>query len=183
MRRLIKYIVIFVSALSLLFICSCEKRGDIVNMKVSPEDKNLLELITTTYDETELINISSFKGTVNELNKVYLIECLREVDNGYYRAVYSGEKCVVVITFNNSGEILYSEKHHLTNYSIDFDCLGQKHSLEEVQQIDPNGDYTFLYTGKNDLPKISYHYTKDAYLITIEYNYSNSITSIKKSLI
>ena len=65
----------------------------------------------------------------------------------------------------------------------DFDKLVKGQSLDEVRAIDPNGEYLFLYTGRNDAPKVSSHYTKDGYLITIEYDVSNVITSINEELI
>ena len=67
--------------------------------------------------------------------------------------------------------------------NADFDALEEGQSLESVQGIDPNGKYLFLYTGRNDVPRRSLHFTKEGYLITIEYNDSNVITSKKMELI
>ncbi len=55
--------------------------------------------------------------------------------------------------------------------------------LEEVRAIDPDGEYLFLYTGRNDVPKVSSHYTKDGYLITIEYDESNAVVSVEQELV
>ena len=64
-------------------------------------------------------------------------------------------------------------------YFIDNDDYFMKRTMA----IDPNGEYLFLYTGRNDTPKVSSHYTKDGYLITIEYDVSNVIISINEELI
>lgn len=65
----------------------------------------------------------------------------------------------------------------------DFGELKKGQTLENVQKIDPQGEYLFLYTGRNDTPKISSHYTKDGYLITIQYDDSGTIIDIAEELI
>ena len=53
--------------------------------------------------------------------------------------------------------------------------------LSDVQTIDPEGEYLFLYTGRNDVPKVSTHYTTDGFVITITYDKNNVIEKIEKT--
>ncbi len=65
----------------------------------------------------------------------------------------------------------------------DFDNLKTGQSLDDVREIDPDGEYLFLETGRNDTPKVSSHYTKDGYFITVEYDDANVIISINEERI
>ena len=53
----------------------------------------------------------------------------------------------------------------------------------DVRGFDSCGDYFFLYSGRNDLERISYHYSKDGYLISIKYDTDNTILSVTEELI
>lgn len=177
--RLTKY---FFLTVMLLMICSCTKGGSDLNIEISPPDKSLVDLASKTYDETELLELMKFDGLLNELNVKYPIECLRE-DNGMYRVSYLGDESVVIFLFDGSGNKLFGRTYSTQLLKSDFDKLLKGQSLDEVRAIDPNGEYLFLYTGKNDTPKESLHYTKDGYLITIQYDASCSIISINEELI
>ena len=177
--RLTKY---FFLTVMLLMICSCTKGGSDLNIEISPPDKSLVDLASKTYDETELLELMKFDGLLNELNVKYPIECLRE-DNGMYRVSYLGDESVVIFLFDGSGNKLFGRTYSTQLLKSDFDKLLKGQSLDEVRAIDPNGEYLFLYTGRNDTPKESLHYTKDGYLITIQYDASCSIISINEELI
>ena len=100
-----------------------------------------------------------------------------------YRVSYLGDESVVIFLFDGSGNRLFGSTYSTQLLKSDFDKLVKGQSLDKVRAIDPNGEYLFLYTGRNDTPKVSSHYTKDGYLITIEYDASNVITSINEKLI
>ena len=180
--RLTKYFFLIFLTVMLLMICSCTKGGSDLNIEISPPDKSLVDLASKTYDETELLELMKFDGLLNELNVKYPIECLRE-DNGMYRVSYLGDESVVIFLFDGSGNILFGRTYSTQLLKSDFDKLLKGQSLDEVRAIDPNGEYLFLYTGRNDTPKESLHYTKDGYLITIQYDASCSIISINEELI
>ena len=165
-----------------LVICSCAKGESDLNIEISPTDKSLVDLASKIYKETELSELVKFSGSLNELNVKYPIECLRE-DNGMYRVSYLGNESVAIFLFDGSGNRLFGSTHSTQLLKSDFDKLAKGQSLDEVRTIDPNGEYLFLYTGRNDTPKVSSHYTKDGYLITIEYDASNVIISINEKLI
>ena len=180
--RLTKYFFLIFLTVMLLTICSCTKGGSDLNIEISPPDKSLVDLASKTYGETELLELMKFDGLLNELNVKYPIECLRE-DNGMYRVSYLGDESVVIFLFDGSGNKLFGRTYSTQLLKSDFDKLLKGQSLDEVRAIDPNGEYLFLYTGRTDTPRVSSHYTKDGYLITIEYNTSNVVTGINEELI
>ena len=100
-----------------------------------------------------------------------------------YRVSYLGHGSIAVFLFDSSGNKIWGNTYSTQLLKSDFDGLVKGQSLDEVKAIDPNGEYLFLYTGRNDTPKVSSHYTKDGYLITIEYDVSNVIISINEELI
>lgn len=153
-----------------------------MKVEISPQDKSLVDLASTIYDESQLLEITTFNGSMNELNNSHTIECLRE-NNDKYRVSYLGDGKIAVLIFDDSGNMLLGNIYSTQLFKNDFDRLVKGQSLDEVRAVDPNGEYLFLYTGRNDTPKVSSHYTKDGYLITIEYDASNVIMSINKELI
>ena len=180
--RLTKYFFLIFLIVMPLVICSCAKGESDLNIEISPTDKSLVDLASKIYKETELSELVKFSGSLNELNVKYPIECLRE-DNGMYRVSYLGNESVAIFLFDGSGNKLFGRTYSTQLLKSDFDKLLKGQSLDEVRAIDPNGEYLFLYTGRTDTPRVSSHYTKDGYLITIEYNTSNVVTGISEELI
>ena len=153
-----------------------------MNIEISQPDKSLVDLASKTYDETDLSELAEFNGLLNELNTKCPIECLRK-DNGVYRVSYLGDGRIAVLLFDSSGNKILGNTYRTQLLKSDFNGLAKGQSLDAVRAIDPNGEYLFLYTGRNDTPKESLHYTKDGYLITIQYDASCSIISINEELI
>ena len=91
--RLTRYYILIFIIVMLLVICSCTKGGGDLNIEISPPDKSLVDLASKIYDETELLELMKFNGSLNELNIKYPIECLRE-DSGMYRVSYLGDESV-----------------------------------------------------------------------------------------
>lgn len=166
----------------LLLLCSCNKGDDNMINKVSPSDKSLMELASTTYDNSQLLEIAQYKGSITELLAQYPIECIRK-DNMGYRVSYLGYGKVATLIFDNLGNMIMGNIYYAEKYKSDFSVLQKGLSLEDVKKVHPNGDYPFLYTGRNDTPKVSLHYTEDGYLIMIEYDISNTIINIEEELI
>ena len=172
-----------VSLIMLLFmLCSCNKVGYDLTVKIASSDKSLVDLASVVYDESQLSEIIASDCLINELNAKYPIECLRRC-NDMFRVSYRGNACVAVLLFDNSGKMLNGSIYTVKLSKSDFDGLSKGKSLEDVRTADPDGVYSFLYTGRNDIPKASAHYTKDGYLIKIEYDDSNTIISISAELI
>ena len=167
----------------LMHLCSsCVEGGYNLDVKTSPSDKNMNDLVSQIYDESQLNVILQFNGNINQLNDIYPIECLRKVGE-HYRASYVGNNSIAIIVFDKSGKKLTGNIFSTQCLKADFDELEKGKSLDNVKNIDPKGEYLFLYTGRNDTPRISSHYTKDGYLITIEYDTSYNILSISEELI
>ena len=167
--RSAKYYFAAIVLIMLLVICSCTAGGTDLNIEISQPDKSLVDLASKTYDEADLSELAEFNGLLNELNTKCPIECLRK-DNG-------------VLLFDSSGNKILGNTYRTQLLKSDFNGLAKGQSLDAVRAIDPNGEYLFLYTGRNDTPKESLHYTKDGYLITIQYDASCSIISINEELI
>lgn len=189
----------------LCVLCSCAEGGSSLETKTSPakepssdfvsetyesnsetetfsSEKPLVDLVSKTYNEAQLLEIVKYNGSMDELNAQYPIECLRERE-GVFRVAYLGENSVAVVLFDNSGNKILGGVHSTLKRKSDFSCLSKGQPLEDVRGIDPDGEYLFLYTGRNDAPKESTHYTKDGYLITIEYDDSNTIIGIEEEFI
>lgn len=175
-----KCIVLFI--LSLCLLCECAKGENNLKIKMSLPDKKVTELVSKTYNDTQLTNIVQYEGTMAELNTQYPIECIRKTGD-FYRVSYLGNSSIVVLIFDNAGNKICGDVHGMILKQSDFTSLVNGQSLEDVQRIDPYGEYLFLYTGRNDIPRISNHYTKDGYLITIEYDKDNNILSLRNELI
>ena len=180
--RFVKFTTLILTMAFLFLLCSCADGGNDLRIEVSPSDKSLIDLVSRIYDEQQLIEIAKFNGSLNEFNAKFRIECLRE-NNGTYRASYLGNGSIAVILFDDYGNRLLANIYSTYLLKSDFSGLAKGLLLEEVRRLDPNGEYLFLHTGRNDTPKVSYHYTKDGYLIIIEYDASNTITSMTQEFI
>ena len=135
------------------------------------QDKNIFELVSIIYDNSLLRAIETFEGTMDELNELYPIECVRKTEFDSYQAYkvsYLGEDKVVVVIFDISGNKCMSWIYNLNSLKADFENLRIGQTVADVKNVDPNGYYWFLITGTGE-PLCSDHYTRDGYLITIEY--------------
>ena len=180
--RLCKYIAFVCVVALLLLLCACGTQESPFGIAISPSNKSLIELSSMVYDSSQLEEIRDFKGTIFELNSQYPIECFR-MDDFLYWACYLGDESVSVIRFDKDGNALRGNIYSMQCLRSDFEGLEKGQFVEDVKQIDPNGAYWFLYTGSNAGPSESYHYTKDGYLITIEYNIFSKIIDIRETLI
>lgn len=137
----------------------------------------MIDLTSRIYEDSQLLEIVKFSGAINELDAQYPIECLR-VSSEIYRVAYLGAEKVAILLFDDSGNKLFGNIYSAQRLKSDFSRLEKGQSLQDAQKIDPQAEYLFLYTGRNDTSKTSSHYTKDGYLITIEYDSSNTIVRI-----
>lgn len=163
-------------------LSSCGKGDSELNEKTCSPDQNIIELVSKKYSDSQLLTISQLEMTMGELNKQYPIECLRKIGTAY-RVSYLGNDGVAIIYFDSSEKKILGRVYRLHLTKADFNKLEIGQLLESVQEIDPQGEYLFLYSGSNNVPKISTHYTIDGYLITVEYDEENTISSVTTSLI
>ena len=181
--RFAKILCFAFSVILLLSILgACVGKADERQQEISPDDKSIYDLATERYDATQLSEIADFNGSLSELCEKYPAECLRKAD-GEFRVSYLGEESVAVVRFDAVGKKLYGHVYGTKLLKSDFDKLKPGSTLDDVRIIDPDGEYLFLYTGRNDIPRLSSHYTKDGWLITVMYDDSNTVTSIEAELI
>lgn len=181
--KLVKsFFIITIIILLLCLLCSCTSVSNVLKAKISPADESLIELTSKIYEDSQLTQITQFNGQISELDVKFPIECLRKY-NEIYRVAYLGVEKVAILVFDDSGNKILGNIYNVQKLKSDFGGLEKGQSLEDVQKIDPHGEYLFLYTGRNDTPKVSSHYTKDGYLITIEYDDTGTIMSIMEELI
>lgn len=180
MKYITNNFLIIIIVLLLGLFSSCSKGVEQV-LKTSPVNENVIDIVSKKYSDSELLEISKYKGTINKLNDKYPVECLRKIGE-YHRVAYLGTNSILIIYFDDNGNIISRNIYNSVLKKSDFDILKIGMSLEEVKKIDPNGDYSFIYTGRNDL-KTSLHYTKDGYILSIEYDENNTIVNISESLI
>lgn len=200
----LKRLLSFVSAIVLIsLLCSCvggntgssttstkeeqlsttTTKGDAnLGFAISPSDKSLIDLVSVTYEDAQLNQIAGSRGSLDALNEQYPIECLRQ-EQDFYRVSYLGRGAVAVLWVDGVGNVLWGAVYPMQHHSSDYDGLEAAQTLDEVMTIDPEGDYLFLYTGRNDVPRESHHYTADGYCITVAYGAQNEIVSITKTLI
>lgn len=168
-----KYIKCLVlSVLLICLLCACAKEENNIKLEISPENKTIIELATKVYSDSQLTSVVGFEGNIDELSHVYSIDCLRKTQNGY-RASFLGDQSAASVFFDSDGNKIKSNVNKLSLMSCDFDSLNSFNTLDDVKKIDVNGEFIFLCTGRNDVPEISKHYTKDGYIIHIEYNENN----------
>ena len=172
----------FAIIVPLLLFCACAKGESDFKIEESPSDKSLIDLASEIYENSQLSDIAKLDGSITELNAEYPIECLRK-SGGLYRVSYLGDGKAAVLLFDASGNRISGNVYDVQLLKSDFDRLKKGQSLEEVRKTDPNGEFLFLVTGRSDTPRVSSHCTKDGYLITIEYDASNTIVGISTELI
>ena len=154
-----------------------------VDFETSPDDKTVFDLSTRVYDEGQLHKIENFKGPIEKLDEEYPVECIRALQDGTYRVSYLGEESVVSVWLDKYGDTDYAKIFSVKLSKSDFDGLSRGASFDEVRELDPDGDYSFIYSNTYVPQNISYHYTKDGYLITITYDDALTITDISVGLI
>ena len=167
-------------------LCSCVKKENEpfdIEKCVSP-NININRMFLKKYSQDEIEKIRKFDGTIEELNKEYPIKCVRKYDSdNCYRISYLGENNIVQVWYLANEEKVYPILYKFSCPKKKLEKLKLGTSVEEVQETDPDGDYAFLYVSSDEAPLISEHYTKDGYLITIDYDDDYKITKINEELI
>lgn len=92
-----------VTGVMLMFSCAAAESE--LQAVVSPANQTIVALASKTYDDAQLLEISQFDGSLNELNAQYPAECVRE-ENGLYRVSYLGSESVAALLFNGAGNRL-----------------------------------------------------------------------------
>ena len=171
----------------LLMLSGCQqdveqdKLSSEVDVEIVPSDRTLMDVVSLKYSAQQLEEISALQGTMEELDALYPIECVRE-DNIGYRVSYLGETEVAVLYFDTEGKHVFSHTYKLSQPRSELADISLGQTLEDVQEIDPDGRYLFLYTGINE-PRVSEHYTEDGYYFYISYDEEYTVIQIIEELI
>ncbi len=95
--------------------------------------------------------------------------------------VIPGETSVLVLQYDENGELESGSIREMSRESETFDAVNEGISIHRIMELDPKGDYGFTYSGRNDLPRHSYHYTPDGYFIDITYDDNNEVVQVEKT--
>lgn len=175
--KIVKSIVLILLLIVSITACTNTEGGA---SKINENTKEISsdKINKNIYKDEELNEIINFTGTIDELMSKYQNQYTKEFDNGY-QIVYYGESSVAIIWLDTNDEILMSKIYPCTQSKSEYDNLKIGESLEKVQSLFPKDEYLFLHTGRNDIPRVSTHYTKDKYVIYITYDDNNLITNIQ----
>ncbi len=175
-------------AIICIFLSGCNKKDEAcVSLKVLDESTNIIDIISEKYSNKDMFEeVQENKYTLDELNKIYPIEFVKKYTNEdelYFDVAYITSNGYIILHYDGSGNYVFGEDAIAERILNEFDALSIGDSIDDVKKIDENGKFTFLYTGRVDLPKISYHYTVDGYMVMIHYDSSCVITKIENKLI
>ena len=62
---------------------------------------------------------------------------------------------------------------------VEYQALAVNGALSDMLKFDPEGQYLFLFAGRNDLPRVSQHFTSDGYYLVIKYDHDGKIDEMK----
>lgn len=166
-RTLLIQFAIFICVL--LIGCSTSN-GSKLNMST--------DLAKSPYTDEQLLEIAGFTGSIKEITNSYKTNYIKKTANVHF-VVFRGESKILLLTFDSSGNKVLESFHNMTVAKSAFDMISVGSKLSDVQMIDPEGEYLFLYTGRNDVPKVSTHYTTDGFLVSITYDVDNTVLKIE----
>lgn len=170
-----------------IFLSGCNRKDETrVSFKVLDESTNIIDIISEKYSEDMFKEIQKHKYTLDELDKIYPIEFIKKYtnkDDVYFDIAYIISNGYVILHYDSSGNYVFGEKAVAERRLNEFDALSIGDSIDDVEKIDENGKFTFLYTGYTGTPKISYHYTVDGYIVMIHYDSNYIITKVENRLI
>lgn len=162
-----------------VLLCACVTPKN-VDVKPSPDEFNIMDSATQQYTYDELVSIANYTGGIDQYASTYPMECIRQ-KGVTYRLAYRGESHVAVIYFDATGTKTLGRVYTASTPVSELNSVMRK-TLEDVREIDPNGDYIFLYTGRND-DRTSIHYTSDGFVVRITYDEKHVVVDIETELI
>lgn len=183
MARVIKGISAIVLVLFLFYLSACNKGGNLLS--TIQDERSCIDIVKSTISFEQLKAVTASTPTIEEFNKVIPLECLREY-NLMYRAPIKTEKGWTLIVFDKDRKFANMKEIHWSKNFDKSEFMEQLKvglTLAEVQQFDPDGDYTFLYVSWTDYPQKSYHYSSDGFEIIISYGEDACITDISSFLV
>jgi len=128
------------------------------------------------YTAEQLTEIDAFMGTKREFFEKYPTCYVTEYDNGESRFLYYTEDSVLAIYFDSEEErdMVMNDTFTLSVPLEEFSRIKVGTTIEEVEEIDPNGFYPYE-TGTHH----SSHYTVDKHIVWISYSSDYIVIDIK----
>ena len=171
--RIVYFVLAAVVILSLVFFGVFGKRASKTHNYGSGPYTN--KQISTIYQDTMRQGIS-----ISELESACDVTYLdKEADTK--TVVIPGDTSVLVLKYDENGELESGAIREMSRESETFDAVNEGVSIHRVMELDPDGDYGFAFSGRNDLPRHSYHYTPDGYCIDITYDDNNEVVQVEKT--
>lgn len=134
MRKKLLYLCV---VLMLLTLSGCQKEEttavDDLQIELSPSGQTVVDLATKIYSEQQLEEIVACEGTIEELDALYPIECLRGIHD--YRVSYLGETSIAVIYFDATGKWEMGRVYNLSCVRSDFEDITPGQTLSDVQEV------------------------------------------------
>lgn len=145
---------------------------------------NCIDCVKQTVSYDALFELLKAEPTLEELNVSISLEFVRKLDTSY-RAVMKTDQGWHQVFFNQDGTFAESVKMGELKSVLKDDLLKIPFGMpvKQVQEIDPDGNYNFMFSSWSGYPKRSYHYTSDGYVFSIYYNDAFEVIDISFSLI
>ena len=181
MSSLLKLLFI-ISACTMLFACTAS--NNLADYAEISESQNSLEYISAEKEYSKLLEVLSDKPSIETLHKTVCIDFIKIVRDGYSTLFLTDEGLVEVKFDANKNHL--STKRIILNPDISESDMAQisvGDSLAFVRSVDPQGDYSFLYTSHNGIPAISNHYLENGTCYTIHYDETWHVAEVEKRLI
>ena len=169
MKPLIKLIAISL----ILFLGGCAMYN---KNEQATKGLSLYTDVEVDHIQTELVAAKNTKSEILDLYSVLFLG-----NKNADAVAIMGESKLLLCHFNPDGSMLFVRDYKYSPDSTKFDVVLPGDSINSVMALDAEGYYPFLYTGRDDFPRISNHFTLDGYLITITYNRENAVLSIEKT--
>ncbi len=143
-----------------------------------------IDYVKQTIPYDELSELLESKPTLEELNARIPLEFVRKLETSY-KAVVKTDQGWVQVFFEQDGTFFDSVEMGELKGVLKDDLLRIPIgvSVKQVQKIDPDGDYDFMFTSWSGYPQTSHHYTSDGYAFSIDYNDAYEVVGISYCLI
>lgn len=181
MNSLLKLTFVFVIC---TMLSACNVSDEIVHYIEINESQNSLEYVCTEKKFSRLTDALSKKTTIEALHKTVGIDFIKTRQNGY-STLFLTEKGLVEVQFDSHKNHICTKRIYLnSNISeLDMDQITVGDHLSFVRSLDPQGDYSFLYTGQSQTPAISNHYLENGLSYRIYYDEAWCVATIEKGLL
>lgn len=178
-----KQIRFWIILLTILFLCGCDRGESDMYTKIDSKQCSL-HYLTEVHNYQDVVCAVECKPTIDLLNKTIKIDCVKEQENGYTVLLNTTEG-YVLLWFDADEVYAYMKVIYFSDSQLETQLknINIGTHLSTVQNIDPKGEYTFLYASSTQQSNVSYHYFKNGTYYKIFYDNSYKVTRIVSDLI